>query len=109
MPPLLTASGTVQCAHGGMIPLIPAGVRPLIGGAPGIVASDLMGKVAVGCAWNVSGAPVPCVITSVISGLCTKVTYGGVPALHQGLTCATSNGVPTMPVANAGQTTVQGS
>lgn len=108
MPPLINASATLQCGHGGMIPLIPAGPRPLVGGAPGIVATDLVGKVAMGCAFNVSGAPVPCVVVSVVSGICTKVTYGGVPALHQGLVCATSNGVPTMPVSSAGQTTVQG-
>ncbi|MBO9534067.1 MAG: hypothetical protein J7513_13940 [Solirubrobacteraceae bacterium] len=108
MPPLITAAGTLQCAHGGMIPLIPAGTRPLIGGSPGIVATDLMGKVAAGCTFNISGAPAPCVVVSVISGICTKVTYAGTPALHQGLSCATSNGTPTMPVSSAGQTMVQG-
>jgi hypothetical protein len=34
--------------------------------------------------------------------------YGGIPAVHTGLVCMTSNGVPTMPVANAGQVVVQG-
>ncbi len=108
MPPLVNASATVQCAHGGLVPMIPAGKRPLIGGAPGMVPTDLVGKVAVGCAFNVAGAPVPCVVVSVVSGICTKVTYGSLPALHQGLVCATSNGVPTLPVGNAGQTLVQG-
>lgn len=88
--------------------MVPAGPRPLIGGAPGMVATDLVGKVALGCAFNVSGAPVPCVVVSVVSGICTKVSYGGQPALHQGLVCATSNGTPTLPVSNAGQVKVQG-
>lgn len=109
MPPLINAAATVQCAHGGMIPMVPAGPRPLIGGAPGMVATDLIGKVALGCAFNVSGAPVPCVVVSVASGICTKVSYGGQPALHQGLVALTSNGVPTIPCASAGQVTVQGS
>lgn len=88
--------------------MIPAGPRPLIGGAPGMVATDLVGKVALGCAFNVAGAPVPCVVVAVASGICSKVSYGGQPGLHQGLVCMTSNGFPTLPVASAGQALVQG-
>lgn len=109
MPPLLNSAATVQCAHGGIIPMVPAGPRPLVGGAPGMVATDLVGKPAAGCVFNVAGAPVPCVVVTVTAGICTKVTYGGQPALHQGLICMTSNGMPTLPVANPGQMSVQGS
>lgn len=108
MPPLVNAAGVLQCGHGGVFPLAPRGLRPLVGGAPAIAAPDLAGLVAVGCAWNVLGAPVPCVLISPMAGICTKVSYGGVPAVHQGLQCATSNGVPTLPMSSAGQVAVQG-
>lgn len=109
MPPLLNAGAVIQCAHGGVFPVVPSGVRPLVGGAPGLVIGDLPGKIAAGCAFNVSGAPVPCVLVAPTAGVCTKVLYGGQPALHQGLVCTTSNGTPTLPISTAGQTTVQGS
>jgi hypothetical protein len=105
---LLNTAATLQCAHGGVFPLIPSGPRPLVGGAPGLVMTDLLGKVALGCVFNISGVPAPCTIVGVVSGVCTKVTYGGQPALHQGVVCATTNGTPNLPCANAGQAVVQG-
>lgn len=108
MPPLVNAAGTIQCAHGGIVPLLPVGKRPMVGGAPGMVPSDLLGKVAAGCGYTIGGSPAPCVVTGVTAGICTKVDYSGQKALHQGVICMTSNGVPTVPCANAGQTTVQG-
>ena len=108
MPPLVNASGVLQCGHGGVFPLLPRGPSPMVGGAPGIKVSDLPGSLAVGCVFNVAGAPVPCVLISAIAGICTAVTYGGTPAVHQGLMCATSNGVPTLPMSSAGQVAVQG-
>jgi hypothetical protein len=107
MPPLLNASAVVQCAHGGMFPVVPRGLTPLVGGAPGLTINDFPGLVAAGCAFNVSGAPVPCVIAAVASGMCTKVLYGGVPAVHQGLVCMSATGFPTI-VASPGQVVVQG-
>lgn len=108
MPPLVNTNGILQCGHGGIFPLIPRGLRPIVGGAPGLTVTDLPGSIAVGCVFNVLGAPVPCVLVSAISGICTKVNYGGTPTIHQGLVCATSNGVPTLPMSSAGQLTVQG-
>jgi hypothetical protein len=78
-----------------------------VGGSPALTVQDFPGLVAVGCAFNVAGAPVPCVIAGVVAGMCTKVMLSGVPAVHTGLTCMTSNGVPTLPPM-PGQVTVQG-
>jgi hypothetical protein len=44
----------------------------------------------------------------VIAGMCPTIMLGGAPAVNQTLVCATTNGVPSMPVASAGQMTVQG-
>ena len=108
MPPLLNANALVQCAHGGVFTVVPRGPRPLVGGAPALAAPDFAGVVAGGCAFNVSGAPVPCVIVSVVAGMCPTVTVGGAPAVNQSLVCATSNGVPSLPVTTPGQMTVMG-
>jgi hypothetical protein len=108
MPPLLNANAVIQCGHGGKFPVVPRGQRPMVGGAPALNVQDFPGVVAVGCAFNVSGAPVPCVIVSVTAGMCPKIIMGGAPAVNQTLVCATSNGVPSIPVASAGQMTVDG-
>jgi hypothetical protein len=108
MPPLVNAAGIIQCAHGGLVPMLPTGKRPLVGGAPGMLPADLLGKVALGCTHHIGPSPAPCVITGVIAGICGIVDYGGQKALNQGVVCMTSNGVPTIPCGNAGQTVVQG-
>ena len=109
MPPLLNANALVQCGHGGVFPVVPRGPRPLVGGAPALALPDFAGVVAAGCVFNVAGAPVPCVIVSVVAGMCPTVMVGGAPAVDQSLVCATSNGVPSLPVATPGQITVMGS
>ena len=75
--------------------------------APALAATDFPGLIAVGCTWNIAGAPAPCAIVSVASGIKPLVSVGGAPAVDQTLLCVTSNGVPTMPVQNAGQVIVQ--
>jgi hypothetical protein len=107
MPPLLNASSTIQCAHGGVFPVVPRGKTPIIGGAPALTAMDFAGLPAAGCVFNIAGAPAPCIIASVMSGICVKVSYGGVPAVHTGLVCMTATGFPTLP-PTPGQVTVQG-
>lgn len=108
MPALVNSAATIQCAHGGIVPLIPTGKRPMVGGAPGMCPTDLVGKVAAGCSFVRGTSPSPCIITGVIAGICTKVDYAGLKALNQSVVCATSNGVPTLPCANAGQVLVTG-
>jgi hypothetical protein len=107
MPPLLNAASTLQCAHGGVFPVVPRGVTPIVGGSPALTSMDFPGLVAVGCVFNIAGAPAPCVIVNAVAGMCTKVMFSGLPAVHTGLMCMTSNGVPTMPPI-PGQATVQG-
>jgi hypothetical protein len=108
VPPLLNANSVIQCGHGGKFMVVPRGRRPIVGGAPALNVQDFPGVIAAGCAFNVLGVPVPCVIVAVVAGMCPKIMLGGAPAVNQTLVCATSNGVPSMPVASAGQVTVQG-
>lgn len=108
MPPLLNANAVIMCGHGGKFPVVPRGKRPNVGGAPALNVMDFPGVIAAGCAFNVSGAPVPCVIVAVTAGMCPTIMMGGAPAVTQALVCSTSNGVPSIPVASAGQMTAQG-
>ena len=103
MPPLLNQAATIQCGHGGVFPVVARGPRALVGGTPGLNVPDFPGVVAVGCAFNVLGAPVPCVILSVMSGICPKILLAGAPAVDQTCICATSNGIPSLPISNPGQ------
>jgi hypothetical protein len=105
--PLLNANAVIQCAHGGKFMVVPRGPRPLVGGAPALNVQDFPGVISAGCVFNVAGAPAPCVIVSVVSGMCPTVLLGGAPAVNQTLVCATSNGTPSIPVSSAGQMTVQ--
>ena len=77
---VLHAGATVLCAHGGQAsPTVPS-PRVKVGGQP---VTTLSGPYAVaGCAFNVSGAPVPCVTAQWTVGA-TRVRSNGVPVLLQ--------------------------
>jgi hypothetical protein len=64
--------------------------------------------ISAGSVFNLAVAPAPCVIVSVVAGMCPTILVGGGPAVNQTLGCATSNGTPSLPEPSAGQTTVQG-
>ena len=108
MAPLLNANAMIQCAHGGKFLVVPRGPRSMVGGAPALTVADFPGVISVGCAFNIAGVPTPCVIVAVTAGMCVKVMDHGAPAVNQTLLCATSNGVPSLPVASAGQMVVHG-
>jgi hypothetical protein len=107
MPPLLNANAILQCAHGGLFTVVPRGPRPLVGGAPVLTVTDFPGVVAAGCAFNVAGAPAPCVIASVTAGICATVLAGGTPVVNQTVSCISATGFPSLPCSSAGQVTVQ--
>ena len=108
MPPLLNANAVIQCSHGGKFMVVPRGLRPIVGGAPALTVMDFPGVIAAGCAFNISGVPTPCVVVSVVAGMCPTILMGGQPAVNQTLSLMTATGFPSMPVSSAGQMTVQG-
>jgi hypothetical protein len=55
---VLDAGTTIVCPHGGQVIVAPRATRVSLGGWPPLLADDL--AIVAGCAFNVSGAPSPC-------------------------------------------------
>lgn len=90
MPAFLTTASVLMCPHGGTVQIVPSSSNVQAGGTPMVTASDTF--TIVGCAFNVSGAPQPCVsvqwlqtaaqstissnptLTSASTGLCLAAT-----------------------------------
>jgi hypothetical protein len=77
---LLHLGATVLCAHGGQAQPTAPNPRVLVGGQP--VVTQLAPHAVVGCPFNVSGAPSPCVTAQWVTGA-LRVLVGGAPALLQ--------------------------
>ncbi len=110
MPPLLNASATIMCAHGGRVAVIPRQAKVLAGGAPVVCVPDLMGAPIAGCALPPTPATKPCTMVATIlpGSWSMKVLAGGKPVYLQTLVGLT-DGVPPSPlvVMFPGQVTVQ--
>jgi len=75
---LLHVGATVMCAHGGQAQPTAPNARVLVSGQP---TTTMPAPYAVaGCAFNVSGAPSPCVTATWMTAA-TRVTSNGQPLL----------------------------
>lgn len=110
MPLILNAAAELLCPHGGRVSILPRQQQVLVGGAPALRASDLLGAPIVGCPVAPSPTTVPCtVVAAVFPGSWSSgVLAAGEPVLLQTL-IAITNGVPPGPVvvAQPGQAQVQ--
>lgn len=75
---LLHVGATVMCAHGGQAQPTSPNPRVLVMGQP-VVMQPAPYAIA-GCAFNVSGAPSPCITAQWITGS-TRVLSNGMPLL----------------------------
>jgi hypothetical protein len=71
-PPLLTAASTMMCPHGGTVLPVPSSAS-VSAGAPVLRLGDVC--TIVGCTFQISGAPNPCV-TVQWTGPAARVTAG---------------------------------
>lgn len=55
---ILDGGATITCPHGGQATVVPRATRVTLGGKPPLLADDA--ATVAGCAFNVSGAPSPC-------------------------------------------------
>ncbi len=112
MPPLITSSATIMCAHGGRVMLIPRQFKVMAQGAPVMCVPDLMGAPIAGCAQPVTPAgtkPCTTVAATFPGSWSLKVLVMGRPAYVATLTGLT-DGIPPSPliVAFPGQVRVHG-
>lgn len=94
--PLLHVGATVLCAHAGQAQPTAPNPRVLASGQP--IATQPTLYSIVGCPFNVSGAPSPCVTAQWVTGA-TRVLSNGMPVLlmDSQAICA-PNGTPLLPV-----------
>ena len=95
---------TVTCVHGGQaLPTSPS-PRVLVSGQP-VVLQPIPYSI-VGCPFNVSGAPVPCITAQWITGA-LRITSNGMPVLLlDSQAICIPNGTPVLILAT--QTRVMG-
>jgi uncharacterized Zn-binding protein involved in type VI secretion len=115
VPPICNVNAVINCPHqGGVARPMPKQTQVLVGGAPAMRITDVVGMAFLpGCPnLPTPGTPsfVPCaVVTAPAVAGSTKVLIGGVPALLQG-SAMTTNCVAPVPngamVKFAGQTAV---
>lgn len=105
--PILTAAATVMCPHGGQAKFVPSNPQMTIAGSPVILATDV--TTIVGCPFNISGAPAPC-LTIQWTNPAVQTSVMGIPVVLQtsvGLCMGGSPGVPAI-IVNPGQVLVTG-
>src|SRR5262245_20083376 len=78
--PVLTVASVITCSHGGMAQATAPNPRVLASGTP-IVTMAAPHAIA-GCAFNISGAPSPCVTANWVVGA-VRVLATGMPVLVQ--------------------------
>jgi hypothetical protein len=105
---ILDMGCTIQCPHGGQATVVPGNLRVKVGGNLALLATDTM--IIAGCAFNVSGAPVPCV-TIQWTAPATRDTVNGTPVLllsSVGLCLNAANAPQGTAIVSGVQTKVSG-
>ena len=104
---VVDTNATILCPHGGKGVPVPTATRVSVGGAPPILATDQV--TIAGCAFNVSGAPSPCVLVQWMAPS-TRLQVQRTPVVLSssvGL-CVSAAGAPQGPATVTGfQTRVQ--
>jgi hypothetical protein len=102
VPPICNTNALINCPHqGGVAQPMPRQTQVMVGGAPALRVTDVVGmSILPGCPnLPTPGTPtfVPCaVVTAPAVAGSTKVLIGGVPALLQG-SAMTTNSVAPVP------------
>jgi uncharacterized Zn-binding protein involved in type VI secretion len=94
--PLFHVGAIAMCPHGGQVTAISSNVRVLVTGMPVATLADQY--LVAGCAFNVAGAPQPCLRVQWITSA-TRVLVNGIPpitTLSTGLSFLV-NGAPAGP------------
>jgi hypothetical protein len=93
----LTSSSTLMCPHGGTVRTVPANAHVTLGGAQIVLATDTF--PIGGCAFNISGAPHPCVQVQWIVSALRATAAGGQPLTTDSVgLCLAADSAPQGPV-----------
>jgi hypothetical protein len=105
---LIDAGATIMCPHGGQVKIIPSVTCVTLGGMPPLLAADP--ATVAGCAFNVSGAPSPCLSLQWLMPAARVTVQGGAPLLSSSIgLCKNPAGAPQGTAIVSGfQTKVQG-
>lgn len=109
MPGFLYHVGvTAMCPHAGQVTAVSSNTRVLVGGQPVATSADTF--IIAGCAFNISGAPHPCVQVNWLAPA-VRVKVSGISAILQtspGMTVAADQAPQGSPIVVAGQLRVRG-
>jgi hypothetical protein len=103
---LFHVGATAMCPHAGPVTTISSNARVLVSGMPVATLADQF--MVAGCAFNVSGAPHPCVRVQWLTPA-ARVLVGGQPAILQtstGLALAADQAPQGPPTVTVTQTRV---
>lgn len=90
---VLTSRATIMCPHGGSATVTPTAVRAAVDGDPPLRTGDI--STIAGCAFNVSGAPSPCVRIEWMLPATRVTIEGAAPLLHTSVgLCTSGAGAP---------------
>lgn len=93
----LTSSATLQCPHGGMVSAVASNSKVSLGGSPIVLSSDTF--TVGGCAFNVAGAPHPCLQVQWIVTALLATADGSQPLTTDSVgLCKAGDGAPQGPV-----------
>ncbi len=109
MPGYLLDSGTtIMCPHGGQVTVVPRSARFALGGKPPLLVDDV--ATIAGCAFNVSGAPSPCLRVQWLMPATRVTIESSAPLLSSSIgLCVNAAGAPQGTAIVSGfQTRVQG-
>ena len=93
----LTTASTLMCPHGGQVSAVPTNAKITLGGSPIVLSSDTF--LVGGCAFNVAGAPHPCLQVQWIVTALSALADGSQPltTASSGL-CKAADGAVQGPV-----------
>ena len=102
--PILDAGATITCPHGGQVQVVPRAGRVRLGGKPPLLVDDV--ATVSGCAFNVSGAPSPCLrVQWTLPAVRVKVEGSPVLVSSSVGLCVNAAGAPQGPASLLGYQT----
>ena len=80
MPPIFHVGATAICPHGGQVTTVSTNTRVLVNATPAATMADQF--MVAGCAFNISGAPHPCMLVQFLVPA-VRVMVMGAPVILQ--------------------------